>query len=418
MRSARRAGLASILAAALAVGCASVRDYLPAIPGTTAAGPTETELHSALATWASSFQSTLVATCDRIRAATRERDPRRNCLLWQIRMIPLVQRAAFRSDPQESYVAVLTLSNAQSAYLDTGEGKALFGAFQPIAREGAQEIEANAIALGGQFLSQAQLGRLRTQVGVLVAGHPIRGVFAAQELVEGFTDPSSRSMFSWVIDLPMVPFRALSGVSDTAQSIQDFNETAQGFTETVSVLPQQTRWQLELLLYDAEELEAVDRALDAAQSASSAADRVASVAETLPRDLGEELAKRLEEARGAIADLDAALARAEQLSGPLEHASDRIGEASTQWTTLLGEMRADDAREPQGHPFDVREYGAAADQIGNASQQVRELVTQLGALDGAAGRALLDQATWRAGGLIVLFFASLLVYRIVASRLR
>jgi len=417
MRSARAAGFASILATAL-VGCASVRAVLPELWGAAQGGPTAADVHAALAAWAESFQSSLVAASDRIRTATRERDPRRNSLLWQLRMVPVSRQAAYRPDPQEAYVASLAVATAQSEYLTSGEGKALFGAQQPLATGAAQQIEQDVIEIGQQFLSAQQLERLQKQVDQLVSQHPIRGVFAVDALLEGFSDPSARYTFAWVVDLPMVPFRALSGVSDTAQSIQAFNETAQKFTETVADLPQLTRWQLELLLYDAEELEAVDRALSAAESFSGGADRIASVAETLPRDLGAELAARLEEARGTIAQLDAALARAERLTGPLEHVSDRIGVASEQWTTLLGEMRADDAGEKEGPPFDVREYGTAADQIGNASQQVRDLVTQLGALDGAAGRALIDQATWRAGGLIVLFFAALLAYRFAASRMR
>ena len=413
----RAAGLALILAAA-GGGCASVRAYLPAVPGRASAATTEVDLHAALGDWASSFQSTLVAACDQIRSATKERDPRRNCLLWQIRMVPLATQAAFHADPQQSYVAVLALASAQEEYLRDGDGKALFAALQPVAREAAQHIEDDAIEVGRRFLSGKQLARLQTQVDELVQRHPIRGVFAADALIAGFADPSSQNMFSWVIDLPMVPFRALSGVSDTAQSIHAFNETAQEFTETVGALPQQTRWQLELLLYDAEELEAVDRALDAADAVAGGADRIAGVAEMLPEQLGAELAARLEETRGTLAELDAALARAESLTGPLTHVSDRIGDASAQWTALLTQMRENDSGESDGRPFDVREYGSAADQIGSASQQVLALLTELRSGDGATGRALLDELTWRAGALIVLFFVSLVAYRFVASRFR
>ena len=76
----------------------------------------------------------MVAACDRIRASTRERDPRRNSLIWQIRMIPLSKEAAFRPDAQEAYVAALAIANAQRHYLETGEGRSLFGALCPFRR--------------------------------------------------------------------------------------------------------------------------------------------------------------------------------------------------------------------------------------------------------------------------------------------
>jgi hypothetical protein len=109
----------------------------------------------------------------------------------------------------------------------------------------------------------------------------------------------------------MAPFRALSGGSDTAQAVQNFNETAREFTEVVSGLPQQSRWQLALLLYDAEELESVERALAAAESMAEGAQGMSSAAAALPSSLGAEMTARIHEARAAIADLDTALARAE-----------------------------------------------------------------------------------------------------------
>jgi hypothetical protein len=225
-------------------------------------------------------------------------------------------------------------------------------------------------------------------------------------------------VFSWVVDLPMVPFRALSGVSDTALAVNSFNDTAKEFTQTVADLPHLTRWQLELLLYDAEELEAVDRALVAAESFAGGAERISTVAETLPEELGAELAARLEEARSTLAELDSALARAENLSGPLSHVADRVGDASAQWTALLAELRQPEEGEAEGRPFDVREYESAAGRIADASRELRTLVTELRGLDAGAGRALLDAAAWRAGLLILCFFAALASYRFATSRLR
>ena len=396
--------------------CANVRAHLPALPNAAQGGPTAAELHNALGGWAIAFQGLVVAACDRIRAATRERDPRRTSLIWQIRMIPLSKQAAFRADEQEAYVAALALATAQHEYLANGEGRNLFGAQQGIAIEAARQIEEDALRVGHAFLNDRQLERLQKEVDELVAQHPIRGSFAADALLQGFAEKSSRGMFSWVIDLPMVPFRALAGVSDTAQAVNSFNETAQEFTETVADLPHLTRWQLELLLYDAEELEAVDRALVAAESFADGAERISGVAETLPEELGAEFAARLEEARATLAELDSALARAENLSGPLTHVADRVGEASTQWTALLAELGRDEAGE--GRPFDVREYEAAASRVADASRELRALVAELRGLDAGVGAALLNAAAWRAGLLILVFFAALVTYRLAASRMR
>ena len=384
-----------------------------AAPSATA---TASELRDALASWSSSFASLVTAASDRIRAESRERTVRRHTLLWQLRMIPFARDAAFRRDAQEAYVASLALATAQRRYLEAGEGSGLFGAQQPIAVDVARRIEADVLEVGSGFLSQRQLAQLEQEVGGLVARHPIRGVFAADALVQGFESSATRGSFAWVIDLPMVPFRALSGVSDTAAAVHAFNETAREFTESVNEMPHLTRWELELLLYDAEELDSTTRALAAVESFASGAERISGVAETLPEDIGAELSARLEEARAPLAELDGALARAETLSGPLVHVADRLGAASREWTTLLTELRSDDEGEA-GRPFDVREYEAAADRIGEASREIRGLVAELGRLESPAAEALVDRIAWRAAALIAVFFAALALYRLLSSRL-
>ncbi len=417
MRSPCAAWLAAVCCLGF-VACADLtqrisRVRIPVVDGAT----TESELRDGLGTWASSFASLVMAASDRIRADSKLRDTRRHTLLWQLRVIPLARRAAFLPDAQQAYVSSLALASAQHAYLTTGDGSALFGAQHPIAVEAAARLEADALELGSAFLSERQLARLQKQVDELVARHPIRGVFAADALVTGLSESTAGGMFGWVVDLPMAPFRALSGVTDTAQAVNDFNETARAFTETVNGLPHQTRWELELLLYDAEELESLERALAAAESFALGAERISGAAETLPEELGAELAARMEQARGTIAELDAALARAENLAGPLSHVSDRVGDASTQWTELLASMRAESG-DAEGRPFDVREYEVTAGRIAEAGRELRSLVSELRGLDAGASQALLDTAAWRAAALILLFFAALAAYRFAASRWR
>jgi hypothetical protein len=98
--------------------------------------------------------------------------------------------------------------------------------------------------------------------------------------------------------------------------------------------------------------------------------------------------------------------------------ADRVGEASEQWTAVLGAFSQDEGSDDEGRPFDIREYEAAAVRIADAGRQLRELVDDLASLEGTRAAALLDAATWRAGLLILVFFAALAAYRIVLARLR
>jgi hypothetical protein len=415
----RRIGALLGFAACLA-GCAGVVRRVPLFGASAEVmGTTEDDLHVSLGVWAASFASLVGTTADQIRAESQDRNVRRNAVLWQLRMIPLVRLAAFHPDAQTGYVASLALAVAQREYLTEGEGRALFGEQQAMAVDAASRLERDVAELGAGFLSRRQLSRLREQVDGVIAQHPIRGVFASEGLIHAFSDPSQRETFSWVTNIPMAPFRALSGVSDTAQAVQNFNETAREFTAVLNNLPQLSRWQLELLLYDTEELETVQRALAAAESVGAGAQGLSTAAGSLPEDLGTELAAQLREAKSALAELDSALARAQALGEPLTHVADRVAEASAQWTALLAEMRADDGGAKEGgRSFDVREYEAAAVRIADASRGLRELVAEINGLDASGAAAIVDRATWRAALLIVVFFAALAAYRALVSRLR
>src|SRR4029450_12727103 len=209
-------------------GCAGVTRRISVLQSSASGAATESDLHDALGVWAASFAALVGAAADRIHAESRDRVTRRHAVLWQLRMIPLARLAAFRPDPKAGYVASLAVASAQQAYLTKGEGGALFGAQQGIAVEAANKLEQDLIDLGRAFLSERQLARLQKEVDDLVAHRPIYALFASDSLVCGSNDPAVRSSFGWVVDLPMVPFRALSGVSDTAQAGQGFNESARG----------------------------------------------------------------------------------------------------------------------------------------------------------------------------------------------
>jgi len=81
----------------------------------------------------------------------------------------------------------------------------------------------------------------------------------------------------------------LEGIDAGAKAISDFNTTARQFSQIVEDMPQHVRWQTELLWYELEEREAVTRALDSFQTLAGSSAKLAATAETLPRDLREQM---------------------------------------------------------------------------------------------------------------------------------
>jgi len=98
-----------------------------------------------------------------------------------------------------------------------------------------------------------------------------------------------------------------------------------------------------------------------------------------------------------------------------------LRDASLAWREVIGSYAERNAKPDTGPPFDVRDWGNAANSIGNAAVELRGLAVDASSLSSSdALTAALDRSVdkifWRAVALIAFFFAALLVYRLIASR--
>jgi hypothetical protein len=432
-RGAAGLALAALLAAPLlAAACAGGRALLPHLPAavTGQARISQADLREALADYSARFAAVVGGAADEIHRNSRDLALRRRALLWKIRMIPLVHEAAFSSDAREAYLSVLTLAVLMRQYLTEGDGRDVFAGLQPGAAAAARELEDEARRLGAEFLAPNDLDRAMRQVEEFARRRPIRGTeFDARAAHLAIAEVHTSGAFAWVVDLPMAPFRALEGVSSGAQAIHEFNQTAAAFSQIVEGIPQQLRWQSELLLYDVEDRETLVQGLAAFQSLAESAARASAAVEALPAELRLTLA----DSEGALARANELLANAQALVGPLDETARHVQEAGAAWAGVVrggGEPRA------EGRPFDVTEWESAAREIAGAGARLAELTAELRALvesqrlDTALGHVsttvelaetsahdVVDAAAWRGLQLLAAFFVLLVAYRLLSPLL-
>jgi hypothetical protein len=431
-RDAAGLALAALLAASV-VACARLRPLVPAVPGVTTgrtAPLSEADLSEALADYSGQFAARVGGTADEIHAGTRDLNVRKRTLLWKIRMIPLVQEAAFSSDAREGYLSVLTLAVIMRQYLVEGDGRDVFAAQQPVAVSAARELEEEARRLGTEFLAPSEVERVGREVEEFARRRPIRGrEFDVQGAHLALAEVHTSRTLAWVVNLPMTPFRALEGVSSGAQAIHEFNQTAVAFSRIVEGLPRQLRWQSELLLYDVEDREALVQGLASFQSLAESAARASAALEAVPADLRLSLA----DSESALARANELLASAQALVGPLNEAAAHVQDAGTAWAQIF--QRDGEARE-RGRPFDITEWQSAAREIAAASARLTDLTLELRSLvespqlgvalgqvsttveraeTGAQG--VVDAAAWRGLQLLVAFFVLLVAYRLLSPLL-
>jgi hypothetical protein len=410
------------------------RQVTSLVPGDSAL--TLDELRAGLIDFSSVFTMLVTDAADRISAATTEPKIRRLSLLWKIRMPPAAQLAASDPNPRTGYVEVLTVAVSQRQFFEDGAGSTLFGAHQSIALEAAKEIEEVALRRGSRFLPPAKLEELHAELIELAKAHPIRGEFLRENIQAGLQKAETGGAFDDIIGIPMAPFRAIAGVESGAQAIHEFNATAAQFTDIVDQLPQRLRWQMELLSYDLQEQGGVlEQSLRSFDTVARSADRLSLAAEQAPEDMrltivaiSEELEQRsatlkalLEEYRAAIADTGSTAASIAPLVDGLAKTSEQLNQAGVAWNALVAELNAPDPPLPPGtpppKPFDITDYERTAIAIRSTTEEIRAALSDVKGLEGGPATAFADRLLRNGLILIAVFFAGLLGYRVLASRI-
>lgn len=409
---------ALLLAVTTTLACGSFRlpFSLPFMSGSSrmyGSTMTEDELRNELSGYAARFGAYVSDASEDIASESPDRAIRRRTLIWQMKMIPPVQEAAFADTAQEGFLRVLGLAIAQDQYLSTGEGRNLFGAQQHIAVEAAEWLRDDAKDIAARLLPPDKLAKVMEEVTALVDKNPIVGRdFSLQRIVQARTKLSTSSSLMGVLTLPLAPFKALEGVDSGAESIRDFNVTARQFSLIVAQLPDQLRTQMELFLYDVEDRQTVIESVAAMQAMADSAQRASLAIEKLPADLQKSLA----DSKSALEEANKALLTAKDVMAPLALTSENLKLASDVW----GKVLERDPNEPPGRPFDIREWKETAAQIGTSANELRAFATEIQTISGGAGtplEAAIDRLSLRAAQLVALFFALLVAYRLLAWRL-
>ena len=230
-----------------------------------------------------------------------------------------------------------------------------------------------------------------------------------------------------MLELPLTPFRALEGVESGAGSIRDFNATARQFNDLLASLPQQTRWQLQLFLYDLESRDSLQRGVASLEQMAESSQRFSAAFEHLPEATRRELTTFLAESpqtqrdlRLTIASAADALARVDPLLHTLERVAGAVGGAGDSWAEVVREVKRERpadvaaAARPEGRPFDIADYERTARAVQGAAAEIRAALAELPS--GSDWSPLVDQLFWRAVALMGVAFALLLTYRILTRR--
>lgn len=292
---------------------------------------TQEELRDKLDQYQDLFETLVRRACDEILARDNSRRFKRLTLYWQMRILPMSRNALDQDNPVGSLLDLATLCIRQRQYLERGEGAALFGPHQEVAVQAAAAAVEEIERIAAIVFPPKRLEEARSQMTALAEEYPLRGEFSGS-VVRVSEARREDSMVQSFLSIPMAPFRWLGGVDHTAQAIKGFTVVAARLTEVVDGLAADARLHAQLLLLEAEDLEAIRSSVDSVARLAESSERLARVAETLPenvrRELGiafEDLESKQAEARMTIRETRELAERIDSAAQSLASAADAIG---------------------------------------------------------------------------------------------
>lgn len=406
----------------------------------------QAELRDRLIGYAADFTQTVAQTADLIVARTEDRAVRRRAVRWKIGAAQAVRDSVRMDPPTAAFVDLWTLAAQMHDFLRAAGTQREMGAGQSLAIDAARRLEARIEAIGRQVLDEQQWQEAFDAVHAFAEENPIDQLAGRVANRPSPRQPSFAKNFEFIVNLPLAPFRAVQGIDEGAQAIREFTDVADRFTTEVSMLPERSTWQLELLLYDLEERITVQESLDTLQDLSQSATSISRTAEDLPEELQvalrdvidalaarqEQLQQTVAELRAAIGELSTAMEEGSTLAGAWQGTAQDVAEAGRAWESMAYAFGIPQAREEKKDPeeepgFDIEEYGAAARDITTAAETVRALVADVETLSGderigrtaedalastrAEAVALTDHVTKRAIQLVAVVLVAALAYR-------
>jgi hypothetical protein len=234
------------------------------------AGLSSKQLRFALNDFVLHFSDRIEYAADDIYSKCSDSEIRRNTLLWKIYGIPACLRAAAREDPMGALLDLWVLCWQMEDFFEDGAGSAVFGPWQLIAIDVAKDLKQKIEQIAELLApTEEKFLDVRTLVNSFVKRAPLENLYFNREsLLKEFieeVDPQAKKL--------------MEVVGDVTESLSALQEIILIFAD---LLPKQLRWQIQLVLLDAEQLPLVSKGLADFTSISEAVSRMTKVAEELP----------------------------------------------------------------------------------------------------------------------------------------
>ena len=358
----------------------------------------------ALADALDSFQDSFIASVEgaasKITQAASTRPQRLAAARWRLDMVSQCKKAIDDLNPRKALVNTWALCVQMKMFLESEQGKTIFGDFQGIARDTADHLHNRIRDIAGRFLSPESMTALTTSVQNYAEKNPIGGKTVNQFYASLGTSVTDSVILN-ILKAPLAPLQTFGKINRGSDSLRDMVKVSERFSDIIEDFPASTRWQLQLLLSTLRDTESVDSVLTSLETLAESSRRFSQATENLPAELREQattlirqldesqdgLQKTLSKAQVTLEAADLTLARVERISESAEKWTAAVKQVEQLLDEINSMMNRPRSENDNDRSFDVSEYTEAAAEIGKGAESIRNMLADF---ENVAGSQTLD----------------------------
>jgi len=400
---------------------------------------TKEELWEQLDKFREFYKATLSQVSSELNGRIPSTRTERTTLQMRARMVQGLNAMLNNDDSIVAFIEMWALCTRFRMYFEEGEGSALFGEAHEIALNGSKRLEEEIQRIGFMFLKDDVFEMAGKNVTEFAHKNPIKGTFSNVIVYATEAQKNQPNPFLSVLKIPMTPFRAIEGVDRTASSIRQFSDTAERFSDIVAELPESSRWQLQLLLFDLEETTMTKSFLNSLAQFSESSSRLEKSVEKLPEQLREQLTQFVEDIDSKQGNLQQTLQQVEKTSVAVNNTLEKLNQATHSfgavvkdvtetaqaWETaakatgeVVQEFKTNRSVQKEASSFNISDYHDTALQTSQAANDIKALLAEIEDLiEARRYNSILNDLLIRTVGSIVLIFVLAVLYRIISFRL-
>ena len=304
---------------------------------------------------------------------------------WKLRSVSSLQNILYQGNLVVAFVEMTIYCIQLRNFFE--DNPDYFAEGQSIVVEATKALEEKAMVIGNKLTDN--FAPAHKEMELFAKKHPLTELFVSENItsqlgynIENWRDYKTLNAVYSLVRIPLAPILTADSFNKISEEFTTFNKNNIRLFKSIDQMPNEVRWQTELLLSNLENNKQLNAVVEGFGKISKSSEEIVSVAKKLddmPQEIREEFIVVLEEFTRRHNKLQASLSSVEKTTQSFATA----GENWEKTLHVLGEtaesFQGDTPQEDEANtqPFDINEYTENFAQLGKTAEKLETAIINL-----------------------------------------